>query len=352
MADIFENPLGTNGFDFVEYAAIDPTPLIKLFEGLGFTAVSKHKTKNIILYQQADIRFLINSEPGGFAYNFSTLHGPCACSMGFRVKESNSAFEDALKRGASKAAEINDAPVVAPVIEGIGGSRLYLVDKYGETTAFDDYEPIEGVKEADHSVGLTYLDHLTHNVFRGNMEKWAGFYENVFNFREIRYFDIEGKLTGLVSKAMTSPCGLIRIPINESQDDISQIAEYLDEYNGEGIQHIALGTNNIYSSVDKIRRNGINFQDTIETYFDDIDKRVSGHGENVENLRSQKILIDGAPTEGQGILLQIFTQNVIGPIFFEIIHRKGNEGFGEGNFQALFDSIERDQIKRGVINAE
>jgi 4-hydroxyphenylpyruvate dioxygenase len=352
MADIFENPIGTNGFEFVEFAAKDSEPLKKLFHSLGFVATARHKSRDITLYSQGDIVFLINEETDGFAGSFSTLHGPCACAMGFRVKDSAFAIAETVKRGAVEV--VDDCKVIsAPCIEGIGGSRLYLVDKYGENSIWDeDFVAIEGAEATDNNAGLTYLDHLTHNVFRGNMEKWGAFYEDVFNFRQIRYFDIEGKLTGLVSKAMTSPCGLIRIPINESQDDISQIAEYLNEYNGEGIQHIAFGTDDIVKSVDLLKENGVDFQDTIESYFDLIDERLPGHGEDVAELRSRRILVDGAPTEGQGILLQIFTKNVIGPIFFEIIQRKGNEGFGEGNFQALFDSIELDQVRRGVISAE
>ena len=352
MADIFENPIGTDGFEFVEFAAKDSTALKALFGALGFHAQAKHKSRPITLYRQGDVVFLINEEKDGFAGKFSDLHGPCACAMGFRVKDAAFAITETVKRGAVEV--VDDCKAIsAPCIEGIGGSRLYLVDQYGENSIWDeDYVAIEGAKPANNDAGLTYLDHLTHNVYRGNMEKWGEFYENVFNFRQIRYFDIEGKLTGLVSKAMTSPCGLIRIPINESQDDISQIAEYLDEYKGEGIQHIAFGTDDIYKSVDLLRKNGVEFQDTIESYFELIDERLPGHGEDVAELRSRRILVDGAPTEGQGILLQIFTKNVIGPIFFEIIQRKGNEGFGEGNFQALFDSIELDQVRRGVISSD
>lgn len=352
MADLHENPLGTCGFDFVEYAAKDPSMLTNLFLSLGFTAVAKHKSKDITMFKQGDIRFFINAEKSGFAAQFSTDHGPCACSMGFRVKDGAAAFKGALERGATEAAG-DDKFIDAPCIEGIGGSRLYLVDTFGDQTAFDDcFEAIEGADEAANYADMDYIDHLTHNVYRGNMDKWAGFYEKVFNFKEIRYFDIEGKLTGLLSRAMTSPCGMIRIPINESQDDVSQIAEYLNEYKGEGIQHIALGSNNIYQSVDKLRTKGVEFQDSPETYYDMLNDRVPGHGEPVNELRKRRVLLDGAPTEGQGILLQIFTKNVIGPIFFELIQRKGNEGFGEGNFQALFDSIEADQIARGVLSAD
>jgi 4-hydroxyphenylpyruvate dioxygenase len=238
-----------------------------------------------------------------------------------------------------------------PAIEGIGGSLIYLVDRYGDRTIYDvDFVSVQH-SGAAREAGLTYIDHLTHNVARGNMNKWAGFYEKLFNFREIRYFDIEGKKSGLFSRAMTSPCGKIRIPINESQDDKSQIEEYLQAYRGEGIQHIALGTENIVGTVDLLRAQGVQFQDTPDTYYEGVDARVSGHRENLEELRKRRILLDGNPAKGEGLLLQIFTQNVIGPIFFEIIQRKGNEGFGEGNFKALFESIELDQIRRGVIPA-
>jgi len=240
-----------------------------------------------------------------------------------------------------------------PAIEGIGGSILYLVDRYGAQEIYDvDFVPIPGADPAATSVGLTYLDHLTHNVHRGRMAHWAGFYERVFNFREIRYFDIEGAQTGLISKAMTSPCGKIRIPLNESQDDHSQIEEFLRDYKGEGIQHIALGTGDIFHAVETMGERGVKFQESPDTYYEQLDARVPGHGENLQRLRADRILVDGAPTEGQGLLLQIFTQNMIGPIFFEMIQRKGNEGFGEGNFRALFESIEADQIKRGVIPAK
>jgi len=237
-----------------------------------------------------------------------------------------------------------------PAIEGIGGSVIYLVDRYGERSIYDvDFLPVPGAEQRPAGVGLTMVDHLTHNVHRGRMAQWADFYEKLFNFREIRYFDIEGKLTGLRSKAMTSPCGKIRIPINESADDKSQIAEYLEAYRGEGIQHIALGTEDIYATVAALRARGVPFQTVPDTYYEGVDARLPGHGEDIARLARERILIDGAPTEGGGLLLQIFTQTVIGPIFFEIIQRKGNEGFGEGNFQALFESIELDQIRRGVL---
>jgi 4-hydroxyphenylpyruvate dioxygenase len=352
-----ENPMGTDGFEFVEYAAPDRELLRSLFARMGFPAVAKHKRKNVTLHRQGDINFIINAEPNSFAEQFARDHGPCACAMAFRVKDAKAAHARAVDLGAADVkSDVAEGELDIPAIEGIGGSRLYFVDRYGANgTIYDidfDFYPNAAEQEASHASHLAYLDHLTHNVNRGRMSHWAEFYERLFNFREIRYFDIEGKVTGLFSKAMTSPCGKIRIPLNESQDDKSQIEEFLREYKGEGIQHIALGSDDIYATVDILRDRGIPFQDTPDTYYELVDERVKGHGEPTEELEKRRILVDGAPTEGQGLLLQIFTQNVIGPIFFEIIQRKGNEGFGEGNFKALFESIELDQIRRGVIDAE
>ena len=347
MADLFENPMGTDGFEFVEYTAPDPEQLRSLFERMGFPVVARHRRKNVTLHRQGDINFIINAEPDGFGQRFAEQHGPSACAMAFRVRDAAKAFDHALELGATPVTgTVGPMELNIPAIEGIGGSIVYLVDRYGDQTIYDvDFVPVEpGV---DRSAGLTLIDHLTHNVERGHMDKWAGFYERLFNFREIRYFDIEGKKTGLFSRAMTSPCGKIRIPINESRDDKSQIEEYLREYRGEGIQHIALATEDICATVDALRRNGIEFQDTPDTYYEAVDARVQGHRETLDELQRRRILIDGSAKEG--ILLQIFTKNVIGPIFFEIIQRKGNEGFGEGNFRALFESIELDQERRGVI---
>jgi len=354
MADLFDNPIGTDGFEFVEFTAPDPSVLKTYFEQLGFTAVAKHRSKNVLRFKQGDINFIVNMEPSGQPAEFRAAHGPSANGMAFRVKDAQHAFAEALKRGAKAV----DMPLGAmeldiPCIEGIGGAYVYLVDRYGAQSIYDvDFRPIEGADEAANSVGLTYLDHLTHNVFRGNMATWADYYERIFNFREIRYFDIEGKVSGLFSKAMTSPCGKIRIPLNESkgaEGTVDQIEEFLQRYKGEGIQHIALGSDDLLASVDKIRARGVELQDTIDTYFDLIDTRLPGHGEDVEALRKRRILLDGAPSEGQGLLLQIFSREAVGPIFFEFIQRKGNEGFGEGNFKALFESIELDQIRRGVL---
>ena len=345
------NPLGTVGFEFVEFSA--PTDeglknLKSLFIMLGFVETAKHKRKNVLLYQQGDIRFLVNGEKGNYFHDFAQAHNPCACAMAFRVNNAQEAFDYAVSKGAKifDSSDLREGEACIPAIYGVGDSVLYFVD---DDIYAVDFEFYEDVSVGANDVGLALVDHLTHNVFRGNMDRWAKFYEDIGNFREIRYFDIEGKVTGLFSRAMTSPCGHIRIPINESADDNSQIEEFLKEYRGEGIQHIALTTEDIYKTVGLLRDRGVDFLDTPMSYYDKVDERVQGHGEDVEKLRDMNILIDGAPTENDGILLQIFTQTVIGPIFFEIIQRKGNEGFGEGNFKALFESIEDDQIRRGVI---
>jgi 4-hydroxyphenylpyruvate dioxygenase len=349
MSDRPQNPMGTDGFEFVEYTAPDPQLLRTLFERLGFPAVAQHRSKNVTLHRQGGINFIINAEPQSFAQAFARVHGPSACAMAFRVRAAARAYARALELGAKPGPQsAGPMELNIPCIEGIGGSLIYLVDLYGERSIYDvDFRPLTPAPAQP--AGLTLIDHLTHNVGRGRMDVWAGFYEKLFNFREIRYFDIEGQHTGLLSRAMTSPCGKIRIPINESQDDKSQIEEYLREYHGEGIQHIALATEDIYRTVDVLRGHGVAFQDSPESYYAGVDARVAGHREPLEELRRRRILIDGNPHKGEGVLLQIFTQNVIGPIFFEIIQRKGNEGFGEGNFRALFESIEQDQIRRGVI---
>lgn len=352
------NPLNTDGFEFVEYTAADEKgikDLADLLTSLGFAEVAKHRSKRVWLYKQGDINFIINAEPASQAEEFARLRGPSVCGMAFRVKDAKIAFDHALENGAKAfVGNLGAMELNIPAVYGIGESTLYFVDRYGDDSIYEvdfrfypDWR--EKMKVCD--AGLLTLDHLTHNVKRGNMAVWANFYERLGNFREIRYFDIEGKLTGLVSKAMTSPCGKIRIPINESSDDKSQIEEFIREYNGEGIQHIALSTDDIYQTVKTLRNVGVNFMDTPDTYYEGVDTRVAGHGENLADLQSLKILIDGAPMK-DGILLQIFTDTVIGPVFFEIIQRKGNEGFGEGNFKALFESIEQDQIRRGVIDQE
>jgi len=350
---LYDNPLGTDGFEFVEFTSPEPERLKALFELMGFTAVARHRSKEVLRFRQGDINFILNMEPSGQPAEFRRVHGPSANAMAFRVYDAGLALRLAVERGARPVSgPVGPMELNIPAIEGIGGSNLYLVDRYGAQEIYDiDFVAIPGAAEAAaaNSVGLTYIDHLTHNVFRGAMATWAGFYERIFNFREIRYFDIEGQQTGLFSKAMTSPCGKIRIPLNESQDEHSQIEEFLRDYRGEGIQHVALGTPDIFHAVETMRRRGVRFQETPETYYEQLAARVPGHGEDLQRLRADRILVDGAPTQGQGLLLQIFTENMIGPIFFELIQRKGNEGFGEGNFKALFESIELDQIRRGVL---
>jgi 4-hydroxyphenylpyruvate dioxygenase len=357
---LWDNPLGTDGFEFVEYAAPDPAALGRLFEQMGFTAIAKHRSKNVLLYRQGGVNFIVNAEPDSFAQGFARVHGPSICAMAFRVKDAALAYRKTIEQGAW-GVEARPGPMELniPAIKGIGDSLIYLVDRYpgadgsegSGVSIYDiDFVPFAGVDQHPRGAGLTAIDHLTHNVHRGRMAEWAGFYERLFNFREVRYFDIEGKLTGLKSKAMTSPCGKIRIPINESSDDQSQIQEYLVAYHGEGIQHVALGTDDIYATVEQLRDKKVAFQQTPDTYYDLLSTRLSGHREDVARLRRNSILLDGAPAKDE-MLLQIFTTTVIGPIFFEIIQRKGNEGFGEGNFRALFESIELDQIRRGVLKA-
>jgi 4-hydroxyphenylpyruvate dioxygenase len=356
----WDNPVGTDGFEFIEYTAPDPKALGQLFEQMGFTAVARHRHKDVTLYRQGEINFIVNAEQDSFAQRFARLHGPSICAIAFRVQDAAKAYKQALEKGAwgfdnkTGPMELN-----IPAIKGVGDSLIYFVDRWrgkhgaepnriGNIDIYDvDFEPIAGANPNPVGHGLTYIDHLTHNVHRGRMREWAEFYERLFNFREVRYFDIEGKVTGVKSKAMTSPCGKIRIPINEEGSETAgQIQEYLDAYHGEGIQHIALSSNDIYRTVDGLRAAKISLLDTIDTYYELVDRRVPNHGEPLDELRKRKILIDGAPDD---LLLQIFTENQIGPIFFEIIQRKGNQGFGEGNFKALFESIELDQIRRGVV---
>ena len=347
-ADTHDNPMGLDGFEFVEFTGPDPEALADLFEKMGFTHVGTHKSKNVRRYAQGDINFILNMEPAGQVAGFREAHGPSANAMAFRVADADKALAMAVERGAVPVkGENGPGELDIPAIEGIGGANLYLVDK--KSAIYEtDFTPT-GKSADDHSAGLHTLDHLTHNLKRGRMDYWADYYERIFNFRQIRYFDIEGQSTGLFSKAMTAPDDKIRIPLNESQDEHSQIEEFIKDYKGEGIQHLALSTDDIFKTVDQLRANGIRFQDTPDTYFDLIDKRLPGHGHDVEQMRKRKVLIDGAPETGGGLLLQIFTENMVGPIFFEIIQRKGNDGFGEGNFKALFESIELDQIRRGVV---
>jgi 4-hydroxyphenylpyruvate dioxygenase len=360
----WENPMGTDGFEFIEYAAPDPAAMGQVFERMGFKAVAKHRHKNVLLYRQGTINFIVNAEPDSFAQRFARQHGPSVCAIAFRVQDAKAAYERAIGLGAwGFADKAGPGELNIPAIKGIGDSLIYLVDRWrgkngaqfgdiGNIGFYDvDFEALPGLSAiealAPEGNGLTYIDHLTHNVHRGRMNEWADFYERLFNFREVKYFDIEGQVTGVKSKAMTSPCGKIRIPINEEgKEQAGQIQEYLDLYRGEGIQHIAMGSDNLYKTVDALRANGVKLLDTIDTYYELVDKRIPGHGENVEDLHKRKILIDG---KKDALLLQIFSENQLGPIFFEFIQRKGDDGFGEGNFKALFESIELDQMRRGVL---
>ncbi|MEO8367381.1 MAG: 4-hydroxyphenylpyruvate dioxygenase [Pseudoxanthomonas sp.] len=351
----FENPMGIDGFEFVEFAAPEGQGelLHDYFQKMGFTAVMHHKTRPITVYRQGTVNFLLNEDPDSFAADFARAHGPSACGFAIRFQKPGAeVLKTVLGNGGEAIVDKADSKAVdAPVVKGIGDCMLYLVDRYGDKgNMYDqDYLPVQGADQHPKGFGLTFIDHLTHNLYFGNMQKWSDYYERLFNFREIRYFDIKGAKTGLVSKAMTAPDGIVRIPLNESNDPKSQINEYLDAYQGEGIQHIACFTDDIYATVEAMREQGVEFLDTPDAYFEVIDQRVPDHGEDVPRLARNKILIDADPETQQRKLLQIFTQNAIGPIFFEIIQRKGNEGFGEGNFQALFESIERDQMKRGFL---
>ena len=355
MAPDANNPLGLDGFEFCEFTSPDPQALEAQFRLLGFVPSHSHPSKAVQRFVQGRINLLLNREPAGQAAEFRALHGPSASGMAFRVADAKAAYDHALANGAKPAdAAAGTLGEGSFVLEGIGGSNLYLVDRHGGAgNLYDDWNEIPGWRDdaAANDVGLDLLDHLTHNVNRGEMRTWSTFYQKLFGFEEQKYFDIKGQATGLFSQAMIAPDKAIRIPLNESQDDSSQIEEYLREYKGEGIQHLALTSPDIFETVEKLRARGVRLQDTIETYFELIDKRVPGHGEDVERLRRNRILIDGSVGD-EGILLQIFTENMVGPIFFEIIQRKGNEGFGNGNFQALFESIELDQIRRGVIKVD
>ncbi len=351
-----DNPAGTNGVEFVEFAHPDPDALRGLFAKMGFVQTEAHRSKKVELWRQGDITYVLNAEPGSMGMNFADMHGPCAPSMAWRVADANLAFRHALSCGA-KPYEGGGKVMHAPAIIGIGGSLIYFLDRYGDDrTMYDkEFRPSGNSIAKPGGAGFYYLDHLTHNVHRGNMDAWCRFYEDTFNFRQISFFDIEGKLTGLFSRAMTSPCGRIRIPVNESADDKSQIEEYLRRYNGEGIQHIAVGTDDIYASVGAISSRGLGFMPKPpETYYRQSVERVPGHTEPIEEMSRYGILIDGEGVLDGGetrILLQVFSKTAVGPIFFEFIQRKGDEGFGEGNFRALFESIEQDQIERGVLTA-
>lgn len=344
-----ENPCGLDGFAFLEFSGPDTGFIQKLFHQQGFTEHATHQTQPISLYTQGNINFILNAAPHSQAARHAKTHGAGACAMGFRVHDARLAFEHAIAQGATAFNDADDINHGLPAIEAIGGSVIYFVDKaHGP---FDNQWQVNKNPSPAPNQGLLEIDHLTHNVQHGNMDTWAAFYEKIFGFKEIRFFNIQGQITGLISRALGSPCGKIKIPLNESTDDDSQIEEFLRDYHGEGIQHIALSTDNIYETVHGLRKAGLNFLDIPDTYYEGIHARVPWHTEPLDKLREESILIDGTPTPAGGLLLQIFTENIFGPVFFEIIQRRGNDGFGEGNFQALFESIERDQIRRGTLKA-
>ena len=357
MADLFDNPMGLDGFEFVEFAAPDPAVIERAFQLLGFTEVARHRSKDVSLYRQGNVNFILNREPRSHAFYFAQEHGPSACGMAFRVRDAHKAYRRAIELGAQPV-DIPTGPMELrlPAIKGIGGAPLYLIDRYQEgSTIYDiDFEFLDGVDRHPAGCGFTEIDHLTHNVYRGRMSFWADYYERLFSFREIRYFDIKGEYTGLFSKAMTAPDGRIRIPLNEeASQGTGQIEEYLMAFNGEGIQHIALSCDNLYECWDRLAKQGIEFMTPPPAaYYEMLDERLPGHGEPIEEMQTRGILLDGTTEGGEPrLLLQIFSANMVGPTFFEFIQRKKDEGFGEGNFKALFESIERDQIARGVVKA-
>jgi 4-hydroxyphenylpyruvate dioxygenase len=340
------NPCGLDGFAFLEFSGPDKKRLHQQFTSMGFHVAAQHKNQDISLFKQGNIEFIVNAATNCQAETHATTHGPGACAMGFKVQDAQAAYNYAISHGALPFDDCAHAHHELPAIQAIGGSVIYFVDDqhqaFGSHWEKMNTTPFSGN-------GLIEIDHLTHNVFRGNMDKWAEFYASIFNFKEIRFFNIKGKITALISRALGSPCGKIKIPLNESQDDVSQIEEFLHEYKGEGIQHIALSTKDIYNTVHTLREQGVNFLSVPDTYYEMIQDRLPWHQEPIPQLQAEKILIDGEQDPQKGLLLQIFTENIFGPVFFELIQRKGNEGFGEGNFQALFEAIERDQIKRGTL---
>ncbi len=342
------NPIGLDGFEFIEFCGPKPALFVDLFTRFGFSQVAKHNERKLSLFRQNDVNFLLNEEPGTFSEEFYKAHGPCISATGFRVKDAKHAFAETVKRGAKPYTSSARSKVFGdfPAIYGIGDSLIYFIDKYGSRGNIYDSEFKFTGEKTPKGFNFLIVDHLTNNVPRGEMQKWCDFYTNVFNFSERRYFDIKGAATGLISKVMRSPDGKICIPINEPTDDKSQIQEYLDEYKGSGIQHLALLTPDILPTMHELKAQKIQFLDTPDYYYKYIHERLPQVSESVKALHDLRILVDG---DDKGYLLQIFTKNIIGPIFFEVIQRKGHDGFGEGNFQALFDAIERDQRERGFL---
>ena len=355
MADLFDNPMGLAGFEFVEFTAPEKGIIEPVFESIGMTRIAKHRSKDVHLWRQGGINMLINYEPNSHAAFYAAEHGPSACAMGFRVKDATAAYQLARENGAQPVEVTTGfSELKLPAIKGIGGATVYLIDRYEEgLSIYDvDFEYLEGVDRHPEGCGFNIIDHLTHNVYKGRMDYWAAYYENLFNFREIRFFDIKGEYTGLVSRALTAPDGLIRIPLNEEKSEkVGQIEEYLREYKGEGIQHIAFSCDDLIACWDRLKSIGVSFMTPPPgSYYDMLEERLPGHGEPTEELRKRGILLDGSTADGQPrLMLQSFSEKAVGQIFFEFIQRKEDEGFGEGNFEALFKSIERDQMNRGVL---
>jgi 4-hydroxyphenylpyruvate dioxygenase len=359
MADLFDNPMGLMGFEFVEFASPTPNVMEPLFEKLGFSLVARHRSKDVVLYRQGDINFIVNREPRSLAGYFAAEHGPSACALAFRVRDSHKAYARALDLGAQPI-EVPTGPMELrlPAIRGIGGAALYLIDRFedGKSIYDIDFEFLPDVDRHPKGHGFRLIDHMTHNVYRGRMAFWGSFYERIFNFREIRYFDIKGEYTGLTSRAMTAPDGMIRIPLNEEsgKGGTGQIEEFLMKFNGEGIQHIALLTDDLIASVDSLQMASVPLMTAPnDIYYEMLEERLPGHGEPVAQLKARGILLDGSTQGGEKkLLLQIFSETLLGPVFFEFIQRKRDDGFGEGNFKALFESLERDQIRRGALTAD
>lgn len=343
---ITENPIGLRGIEFTEFASPDTDFMHKVFLAFGFSKLKKHKEKEIYYYNQNDIHFLLNAEKQGFSHNFAKTHGPAICSMGWRVEDADAAFAEAVRRGA-RPAEESAREFPWPAIYGIGDSLIYFIETFGEKGSIYDTDFVDLAEpERVEQKGFLAVDHLTNNVYKGTMEEWANFYKNIFGFTEVRYFDIRGQKTGLISYALRSPDGSFCIPINEGKETKSQIDEYLHEYNGPGVQHLAFTTNDILASLDAMDKEVIETLDIDPEYYDTVFERVPNVKEDHQRIKEHQVLVDG---DEEGYLLQIFTKNLFGPIFIEIIQRVDNLGFGEGNFTALFQSIERDQERRGVL---
>ena len=343
-----DNPIGLKGIEFMQLTTRDAAYVEDVLKRFGFSKLMKHRDKPLYYFRQNDIHVLVNHGETGFERAFAEQHGHSICAMGWRVENAERAYEEAIKRGAQpfNPGKMGVCDFTLPAIYGIGDSLIYFVDDYTDR-AYLRAEGFEALPTPDlvEDKGFLFIDHLTNNVYKGTMAYWADFYKEIFGFTEVRYFDIKGQKTGLTSFALKSPCGTFSIPINEGNESKSQIEEYLREYHGAGIQHVALATENLLASLDRL--NGtIPTLDIGENYYEEAFQRVPQVTEDRDHIRRHQVLVDG---DAEGYLLQIFTKNLFGPIFFEMIQRKNHHAFGEGNFKALFESIERDQARRGVL---